>query len=321
MSALKPAKRETCPDLCWRHPLRSRLSASKPGPDPRIKPGAGPDLKPSHRLPQQGLALIAVLWIVAALGLVLGAIMLATRSEIRSVQMHQASVQAEALGQAGVALLARDLLARPERPEGITVHEYAFEGQVLQVVQQPANGRIDLTNAPAALLAELFRVHGGLSASQAQAAADQLVALRQRSAARGERLVVAEDLIRLLGLDAPTYARIAPWVTTASGGDGRVNVLAAPEGVLLVLARGDAGVARQYRLARDQAGPLADSTRLVGEWRTQQAGRVRDLAVRVAVGDRLYTHHQTLDLSEPTDEGAPWTILLRRTQPWTDPPG
>ena len=120
----------------------------------------------------------------------------------------------------------------------------------------PLNGLIDINRASGPLLTALFAVAGGLDADRASALAGSVVAARVPGPAtqRGPRFEAVEDLLQLPGVDFPLYARLSALVTTDSMGSGRVNAMAAPEGVLVVLSEGNTGRAARIATARDGGG-------------------------------------------------------------------
>ena len=61
-----------------------------------------------HR--SQGVALIAVLWIVAAMAIAVTGMTHAVRNEIRTVTAARSSVESQALGEAAIALALQKML-------------------------------------------------------------------------------------------------------------------------------------------------------------------------------------------------------------------
>ena len=65
--------------------------------------------KVQHTAPARGLALIAVLWIVAALAIGVTGLTQSVRSETRTLIAQRQQLQARALGEAAIALAVRQL--------------------------------------------------------------------------------------------------------------------------------------------------------------------------------------------------------------------
>ena len=72
--------------------------------------------KVQHTAPARGLALIAVLWIVAALAIGVTGLTQSVRSETRTLIAQRQQLQARALGEAAIALAVRQLGQQPNRP-------------------------------------------------------------------------------------------------------------------------------------------------------------------------------------------------------------
>ena len=121
-----------------------------------------------HR--SQGVALIAVLWIVAAMAIAVTGMTHAVRNEIRTAAAARSSIESEALGEAAIALALQKMLAqRPFKPWARMDVEY--RGLTMAVEVASLNGWIDINTAPDALLASLYAVAGGLPAQAASALA------------------------------------------------------------------------------------------------------------------------------------------------------
>ncbi len=108
---------------------------------------------------RRGLALIAVLWVLALLSLVAASFTRTTRTEVNLARNLMASAEAEALADAGaylaiLALLDPDPAKRP-RADG-TAYRLAFAGAEITVSVQDEAGRIDLNAAPDALVQGLL---------------------------------------------------------------------------------------------------------------------------------------------------------------------
>src|SRR5665647_3436172 len=184
------------------------------------------------RVAQRGVALIAVLWMVAAMGLIITGIVQSVRSEVRSAGLQRQTVVASALGDAAILLALQKLQARRQEPgNAIQLIPVQFGGLASNVSVQPLNGLIDINNAPPLLLAEMYRHAGGLPPAAAQAMAQATVETRQTKSAKGaaQGFDAIEDLMRVPTMTYDLYAKIIPLITAdLKDGSGRVNALAAP---------------------------------------------------------------------------------------------
>lgn len=263
---------------------------------------------------QRGVALIAVLWMVAAMGLIITGIVQSVRSEVRSAGLQRQTVVASALGDAAILLALQKLQARRQEPgNAIQLIPVQFGGLASNVSVQPLNGLIDITNAPPLLLAEMYRHAGGLPPAAAQAMAQATVETRQAKSARGavQGFDAIEDLMRVPTMTYDLYAKIIPLITAdLKEGSGRVNALAAPLGVLQVLAGGDVARAAILAAQRD-ADPMVMDTSFLNPGLIEMASsRSLRFLVQVALpgGGSLQKAWNVYWDTDPRS-GLPWRVL------------
>ncbi|HQD14933.1 MAG TPA: type II secretion system protein GspK [Ottowia sp.] len=266
------------------------------------------------------MALIAVLWIVAALSLLVIGVSDTVRQQIRVVGTERDQVTGQALGEAAVALVLQQLQTLPERPRGIVTTAVPYAGVSIEVELAPLNGLISLNGAPPELLASLLQVAGGVPAGRAQALAAALVDWRDGrpeldpaadpAARQPRRFEAAEDVLLVPGVDYSLYARLAPLVSADLTGASRVNLEAAPPGVLAVLAQGNVGAVAQYLRQRASGRPGADAS----AFNTAHTGiggtplyRLT-ASVPLEAGKMLYLV-QDVALVAGASRGAPWRVL------------
>src|SRR5665647_63806 len=110
---------------------------------------------------QRGVALIAVLWLVAAMGLIITGVVQAVRGEARIAGWQRQALVADTLADAAILLALQSMHAQKnEVPKSIQVIPVQFEGQISEVSVRALNGLIDINSATVVLLADLYR-HGG----------------------------------------------------------------------------------------------------------------------------------------------------------------
>jgi len=218
-----------------------------------------------------GMALVAVLWIVAALSIMVAGLTYTVRQQIQVAGTVREQTSGQAIGEGAMALALQDLLAHSDRPTGAGSIQVTYGGVEVTVEVAPLNGWISLNGAGQPLLTALLTVAGELDAGPAQALAARLIEWRDArpdvdpiapgaaSAARPRRFEAPEDLLLVPGVDYPLYARIAPLVSTDLAGVSQVNPQAAPAEVLRVLAQGNAARVEQY-LAQRASGAGADAS-------------------------------------------------------------
>ncbi len=274
-----------------------------------------------------GLALLAVLWVVAALSIISVGLAYSVRGELRDVVRQKELSAAGAIADAGVMLAARDLAVRSERELGYRTYEVNIDGSAVRVQIVPLSGLIDLNAAGESLLTDLFEFGGGVAADVANTLAqrtldwrsagdvprargaknDSYIAAGSPFRIRGGPFATTEDLLQVLGVDYDLYVKLASLVTVYQVGSGRVDPTAAPWAVLRVLARGNEQIAAQYVEARERLGPMADSTRFPGE----SVGHAPTTRYRVEASVQLENRASivstsVIDVSLP-DVPMPWT--------------
>ena len=273
--------------------------------------------------PQRGVALVAVLWMVAALSVLALGLAAAARTEVRSAQGVRARAEAAALGDAAIQLAVLELRSTATGYEDYTQFAYRLGDREIAVTALPAGGLIDLNQASEELLAGLFAGSGGIDPEQAAQLAHRVVAWRtaglpiaaEEQAAdyaaagvafrpRGGPFEYPEDLLQVLGVGYPLYARVRGLITVRGGGAG-VAPKAAPEAVLALLAGGDRELAARLAHQRGE-DPATDFTALDNRFLGGGSSPVYRMEARVRIGDRSYVRARWLELGAATPDGRPW---------------
>ena len=217
---------------------------------------------------EEGIALIAVLWTLTLLSIIAAALSLETRSNTRIAHNMAEYAAARAAADAGIQRAILDLVASPGAPKDTgkfradgTVYAWPFAKSTVHISVQDERGKINLNEAPEALLAALFGSVGvdpGKAQSLADAVADFRDAddfLRARGAEEGDYRAAGlawgpknapfeavEELQQVLGMTAETYQRVAPYLTIYSLA-GEINPAMAGERVTGILRQTDFGSA------------------------------------------------------------------------------
>ena len=110
--------------------------------------------------PSHGVALIAVLWIVAALTIIVTGLSRTVRDEVHLVASARQSVVAQALGDAAIQLVLQGMAAQPQAVNRLTYVDTVYRGVPIRVEIMPLNGLIDINMAAAPLLSRLYEVAG-----------------------------------------------------------------------------------------------------------------------------------------------------------------
>lgn len=260
----------------------------------------------------KGLALIAVLWIVAALSLSATGLIHSAKQETRKASRQRSIVEAAAIGDAAIRLVLQDLTARPAPltgPQSVTVE---FAGRSVRVQVQGLNGLIDINHAPEALLTALFQYGARLAPGEAAGMARAVVEWRQQPTQGGRPVGfdAPEDLLAVPGFDYVLYARIRELISASLSGGGLVNPQAAPFPVLVVLAEGNVALARQLYAQRENPSQPMDTTQLTAAFKGGSAGGALSIRADVPV-DGAHTLGRTwwVALSSSGRNGLPWRVI------------
>jgi general secretion pathway protein K len=266
----------------------------------------------------RGVTLVIVLWIVAALTILVTGLVQAQRSELRLAAAARAQLLSTAAGQAAMQIVAQQLAAATAPDARLRRALVEHAGRGIEVEVMPLNGLVDLNTAPGPLLEDLFLRAGGLDEGAARSLVAALLARRQPGPPGGRdgRFEAPEELLSLPGVDPDLFARLAPLVTTDAAGSGRVNALAAPAEVLVVLARGNVDLARRVADERDAGAVGADTTRLEATYTDATVSSRYRLTAHVPEPDGSRTAVRfDIDLRPPAAPGQPpWRVLRTRSQ-------
>ena len=197
---------------------------------------------------EQGVVIVAVLWILMALSVLAMAFSMYLAASARSLALDDAALRTEALVSASVELSAYQLILAgdQQRPPRGSFHFRMDEADVLVTFTSEA-ARVDLNFSPNEVLAGLF---AGLGANQAAAKydADRIVGWRTRPAPGGANdeealyqaaglnypprqslFTHAGELALVVGLPPALVERALPFVTVFNGTSGVDATIAAPE--------------------------------------------------------------------------------------------
>ena len=269
---------------------------------------------------QQGVVLIAVLWIVMALSIIVTGLSRSVRDEAKMLSMARQGAQASALGDAAIQLVLQQMAVDAKPVDRVTTVQVPYQGRQMDVQVMPLNGLVDLNSAKTPLLARLLTVAGGLPESAAEPLAQAIVDYREQRTAQGasRRFEASEDLMRVPGVNYDLYARLSGLVTADIRSGGAVNPLAAPPAVLQVLAGGNAQLAQQIDSQRQSGQAGVDMTGLDATFIGSGTVRRYRLQARVPVADGgsfLVTRY--VDINPRSRDGLPWTTfhMQREVEP------
>jgi len=209
---------------------------------------------------ENGIALVAVLWLLILLAVVAAALSFETHSNVRVARNMSENASARMAADAGIQRAILDLQAAVRAPGDAgqlrvdgTVYTWRFAECTVRLSIQDQLGKVNLNQAPEALLAALITSTGVVPA-KAQALADAIADFRDpdnlrrpHGAERAEYeeagqkwgpanapFQTVEELQQVLGMTPEIYQRLAPDLTTYTLGMA-VNTGAAGERLSRIL--------------------------------------------------------------------------------------
>lgn len=259
-----------------------------------------------------GMALIAVLWLVASMSLIIGGVVRSVRSEAQSAGVQRQITLANARADAAILLGLQHLQTHPLgiHPQTVPV---LFDAVTYAVHITPLNGFLDINNAPENLLASLYQYAADMAPDAARSLAQATLATRLRKNPKGmvQGFDAVPDLMRVPGMRYELYAKVAPLATAAiKNGSGRINPLAAPLPLLAVLASGNTARAAQFAARRSTSPDTADSTFFKSDSIEMTPSTSLNIDVNVTLPDgatmqRGWQVYWGID----TRSGLPWRVL------------
>lgn len=215
---------------------------------------------------ESGVALVMVLWFVAAMSLMVTGIMGEAKLDMRLSQLYLRQAQAEALGDGAIQMAMLNMLeqqrSRQSRPAVMDLHEQYDEVRVHTRIR-PASGYINLNYASEKLLGLMFERLGGLDKREAGVLAARVIKWRSRQAERERfdptlrygKFEAPEDLLLVEGVNKALYDAVAEAISVTDHWESQVNLLAAPPAVLQVLADADAALIEHWQQAQKEPSP------------------------------------------------------------------
>jgi general secretion pathway protein K len=207
----------------------------------------------SERASEQGVVIVAVLWILMALSVLAVTYSIYLSASAQALAVNDTALQTEALVSASLELTSYQLVLAgdKERPPHGAFH-FKMDDADVSVTFTSEAARIDLNYAPKEILAELF---AGLGAKKAAASedADRIIAWRTRPvpgapndeealyhaagldySPRQALFTHSSELALVVGLPPALVDRALPFVTVFNGTPGVDASIAAPEIVALL---------------------------------------------------------------------------------------
>lgn len=265
---------------------------------------------------QSGVALAIVVWFIAGMSLLVAGIVSHARVDTKMTQIHLARAKAVAAGDGAISLAMVDRLQGYESTGGgPLVSEGSYRlGEVDVIVRLiPADGFVDLNQAPAGVLVALFALAGGVDEGQAKYLADNVVKWRKPDRAQRnvrQRFHALEDLLRVEGVTRSLLDGIRDYAMAADWLSGTMNWSAAPEKILSML---DSVAPGQVDSIQRRRETMMGSSGSAGSRGRSADGGVFRADALVTYGGRIWLRRRWLSREPSGNSSLPWRVV--RTEP------
>lgn len=277
------------------------------------------------RKKQSGMALVLVMWLVAAMSLLVASVVLISRMDLKQQQLDQEGIRASALADKAMRLAMRQYLLDVEQGEASrrVAQLYHLQGEYAepQVEIYPASGLIHLGSLNPELLLSVLQFGLGVDESRVAELRALLdggfagVNTDRTSLGVPDKFRVLEDLLLLPGVSINEYERMKDYFYVGQMGSPGVNPAAAPRELLSVLAEGDDAVVDEYIEIRDAAmesgeGGVLPHARFAAGLLSRSESSVYRVDVKLAKSKRNFKQRYWVSMAR-SREGLPWVIQVK----------
>lgn len=201
----------------------------------------------------RGMALVLVLWIVAALAIFASSLGGVVREEAKVGGVTRDMALGRAMGEAAIYQVLQRMAINPADFAQYQVVSLPGAHQIIEVEIVPWSGLVDINAASPVLMAAVFsRLGIGSGEVLAQALMEARQAARSAAFGGGVAWEAPEDLLQVPGVSYGIYAQIKPFVVADVDGRVGVNAKAAPPALRQLLegvGAGQEGISStRYRL-------------------------------------------------------------------------
>lgn len=178
----------------------------------------------------RGMALVLVLWIVAALSIFTLGLSSVLRQEAAMVNVSRNMAYGRAAGEAAIFEAMQRMAVHPQAVDGIVTQSVVFMGKNIELQIIPWSGFININAASASLLALLFQRAAQMPAGSADALAQTLVDARESLRVRSSGSMVwdaPEDLLQIPGMTYAVFSLVREYLVAEPGGRQGISSAAA----------------------------------------------------------------------------------------------
>lgn len=206
--------------------------------------------QPRTKSTQSGMALILVLWIVAALAIFASSLGGVVRQEAAVGGVTRQMIEGRAVGEAAIYQVLQRMAVKPTEFREFGSVSIPLGGKIVEVDIVPWTGLININGAPPALLSGLLVQAAGMGRGAADELAQAIV--QARSGPGGQTLQrspweAPEDLLQVPGMTYAIFSGLRDFVVADAGGRSGLNPAAAPD------------VLRNWLESADAAAPFRQS--------------------------------------------------------------
>jgi general secretion pathway protein K len=213
-------------------------------------------------LPESGMVLVAVLWMMVLLSMLAAALVVMSRSDARNVSLDQERLQADETVQAGINLAVVALTDPTQQwPIDGSARTIKFADTPVAVAISSEGGKIDLNNANPDLIRGLLTAVGE-GPGAADEITNEIVAHRQTGG-----FTNLAELLHMQEISGDLFDRMAPNLTLYSGSSS-VDTSTAPMDVLLAIpgnTRADAEAEMARRASPSNSMDAPSRSMLAGQ--------------------------------------------------------
>lgn len=256
--------------------------------------------------PQQGVAMMIVLWVIVILMLMAGSLIFSSRTQVQMMDYARFSTKGRALAEAATHFAVMQLFVPAEErliKIGGTASTWEYEGAKIEIRMAGENGLVDINQADRTLLFEVVK-KSGVPEKEIDEVLDKIEDFRDTddmkrikgaedkdyehegidAGAKDAPFERIEELQQVLGMTSDLYARLARYLTASSMARG-INPMMAPRHVLLLLAKGDDKAVDAYIKQREEAKGGWVQPSFGNEFLDQMAAPVYRMQISVSTPD------------------------------------
>jgi len=275
---------------------------------------------------QNGVALVMVMWLVAAMSLLVASVVYVARMDVKQQQLDQELIAAGAQADKAMRMAVREFTIESEAGEVSKqlAQEYSWQdsGSVFRVELFPSSGLIHLGSLTPEMLLSVLQYGAGVDQDKLAAMSELLaggfssVALGESDKSLPARFRVLEDLMLIPGVTVDDYETLKNYFYVGQLGSPGINPAAAPRELLSILAGGDESAVDEFlQLRLDASGglgsPVLPHPQFDPGLLSSADSSTYRVDVTVQIGSKQKFKRRYWLSMMPSQLGLPWTELSR----------